>query len=92
MHPYLTKENFLLKNTLKKMGSVLIFLMLSTTGVLADVTISEFMAMNSYIPYTNPLDIKTTVYGQDACPGRDAKFIFSAMQWRMFQRLIRERM
>ncbi len=34
----------------------------------ASVSISEFMAVNSYIPFTNPLDIKTHIYGWDAYP------------------------
>ena len=32
------------------------------------LVINEFMAINSYIPYTNPLDIRTTVDGRTAYP------------------------
>ena len=41
---------------------------LCVAGVASAVTISEFMAVNSYIPFTNPLDIKTRIYGWDAYP------------------------
>ena len=68
MNLFLRKHSFWSTCSIKRIP--LIFVLFATLLISGrgDVTISEFMAMNSYIPYTNPLDLKTTVYGQEAHP------------------------
>ena len=56
------------KYFLKIFGVIYLSWYVCASCVANAVVISEFMAGNSYVPYSNPSDIKTRVYGSDSYP------------------------